>query len=322
MTHPFDRLDPTAAPDDSFLAGGHLWRAEYPEGTPLRVRLTAQGTLELAVPADPGWPAAVRGVDRWRRLAPGDVPTVLGFAARALRRRFDRAALRAATENASRVAFDCVAVHRRRGDYDWEQTPAVVVVDAAHPTTSFLPHELRQLIEGVGLAPAPTVRAETPASRVAPDGPLPASAWRDDPAFGVYSHKKPDGTALRLADETGLERAERIGDGAGGDDGVGDGRSGGDDGAGDDESTDTERARVDERVESPDATALASDWVTEERVRRARERVDDPTVDRVGTAAFDRLVRARFPTVVGSGLDPEATRDVVVARVARTWDAG
>jgi hypothetical protein len=322
VTHPFDRLDAAAAPDDSFLAGGHLWRAEYPEGTPLRVRLTAQGMLELGVPADPGWPAAARGVDRWRRVAPGAVSPVLGFAARALRRRFDRAALRAATADAAQVAFDCVAVHRRRGDYDWERTPAVVGVDAAHPTVSFLPHERRQLIEGVGLAPAPTVRAETPASRVDPDGPLPASAWRDDPAFGVYSHKKPDGTALRLADETGFERAERIGDGAGGDDGAGDGRSGGDDGAGDDESTDTERARGDERVESPDATALASDWVTEERVRRARDRVDDPTVDRVGTAVFDRLVRARFPTVVGSGLDPAATRDAVVARVARTWDAG
>ena len=287
MTHPFDRLDAAAAPDDSFLAGGHLWRAEYPEGTPLRVRLTAQGTLELGVPADPGWPAAARGVDRWRRVAPGEVSPVLGFAARALRRRFDRAALRAATADAAQVAFDCVAVHRRRGDYDWEQTPAVVAVDAAHPTVSFLPHERRQLIEGVGLAPAPTIRAETPAGRVDPDGPLPASAWRDGPAFGVYSHKKPDGTALRLADETSLERSP-----------------GG------------------ERAESPDATAVAGDWVTDERIRRARDQVDEPTVDRVGTAVFDRLVRARFPTVVGSGLDPAATRDAVVARVARTWDAG
>jgi hypothetical protein len=67
---------------------------------------------------------------------------------------------------------------------------------------------------------------------------------------------------------------------------------------------------------------VASDWVTDERIRRARDRVDEPTVDRVGTAVFDRLVRARFPTVVGSGLDPAATRDAVVARVARTWDAG
>jgi hypothetical protein len=121
---------------------------------------------------------------------------------------------------------------------------------------------------------------------------LPASAWRDAPAFGVYSHKKPDGTALRLADETGLAQsgasAERTGD--------------------------------DERAEQPDATALAGGWVTETRVRAVRDRVDDPTVDRVGTAAFDRLVRARFPTVVGSSLDPEAVRDAVVARVARTWD--
>jgi hypothetical protein len=287
VTHPLDRLDAAAAPDDSFLAGGHLWRAEYPEGTPLRVRLTAQGALELAVPADPGWPAAARGVDRWRRVAPGEVPPALGFAARALRRRFDRAALRAATDDAARVAFDCVAVHRRRGDYDWAETPAVVAVDAAHPTVSFLPHERRQLIEGVGLAPAPTIRAETPAGRVDPDGPLPASTWRDDPAFGVYSHKKPNGTALRLADETSLERSPG-----------------------------------DERPEPPDATAVASDWVTERRIHRARERVDEPTVDRVGTAVFDRLVRVRFPTVVGSGLDPAATRDAVVARVARTWDAG
>lgn len=287
MTHPFDRLDAAAAPDDSFLTGGHLWRAEYPEGTPLRVRLTAQGTLELAVPADPGWPPAARAVDRWRRDELSETPPVLGFAARALRRRFDRAALRAATEDASQVAFDCVAVHRRREDYDWGETPAVVVLDAAHPTASFLPHELRQLIEGVGLAPAPTIRAETPASRVDSDGPLPASAWRDGPVFGVYSQKKPDGTALRLADETSLERSSS-----------------------------------DERAESPDATAVASDWVTEERVRRARERVDDPTVDRVGTAVFDRLVRARFPTVADGGVDPETLRDAVVARVARTWDAG
>ena len=297
MTHPFDRLDAATAPDDAFLSGGHLWRGEYPEGTPLRVRLTPQGTLELAVPADPGWPAAARGVDRWRRVAPGEVPPVLGFAARALRRQFDRAALRAATEDAPEVAFECVAVHRRRAGYDWTQTPAVVAVDAAHPTTSFLPHELQRLIEGVGLAPAPTIRAETPASRVDPDGALPESAWRDGPAFGVYSHKKPDGTALRLADQTDLERS-----------------------AGD--QTDLEQSTGDERAESVDATALAGNWVTEQRVRRARDRVDDPTVDRVGTAVFDRLVRARFPTVVGSGLDPEAVQDAVVARVARTWDAG
>jgi len=297
VTHPFDRLDAAAAPDDSFLAGGHLWRAEYPEGTPMRVRLATQGTLELAVPADPGWPAAARGVDRWRRVGASEAPPTLGFAARALRRQFDRAALRAATDDATRVAFECVAVHRRRRDYHWEQTPAVVAVDAAHPTASFLPHELRQLIEGVGVAPAPTIRAETPASRVAPE-PLPTSVWRDGPVFGVYSHKKPDGVALRLTDETALEPLSEAGD----------------------ELTAPERAAGDDRAEPVDATTLAADWVTAERVRRAHERVAEPTVDRVGTATFDRLVRARFPTVVESGVDVETLRDAVVARVARTWD--
>ncbi|MEZ3142808.1 hypothetical protein [Halobaculum sp. MBLA0143] len=281
--HPFDRLTPAPSPSESFLADGHVWRFEHPPGTPVRARLRPDGRLELGVPADPGWPALARGVDRWRRLAVDDAPPTLGFVARALRRGFDRDTLRAATDDASQVAFECVAVHRRREDVDPDGAPAVVAVDAAAPGTDWLPHELRRLFEAVGLPAAPTLESETPVARLDPTA-TPDSRLSDAPAFGVGYHKKPSGAAVRSCGPATLDRPS---------------------------------------TPPTDAERVAADWVTDDRLDRLVAVTDgDPTVDRLGTASFDRLVRAQFPTVVAAGFDAETLRDAVVARIARQWESG
>lgn len=276
--HPFDRLTPAPAPTDEFLADGHVWRFEQPPGTPVRARLRTDGRLELGVPADPGWPALARGVDRWRRTTVDDAPPLLGFAARALRRRFAREPLRAATDDAPQVAFECVAVHRRTTPLDPATAPPVVAVDAVAPGFSPLPHERRRLFDAVGLPAPPTLESETPAARLDPTT-TPDSLLHDGPAFGVGYHKKPTGAAVRRPGPATLD---------------------------------------DPATPPTDPDAVAADWVTAARLDRVAAGLDgDPTTDRLGVALFDRLVRARFPTVAAARFDAADLRDSVVARVAR-----
>ncbi len=284
MSHPFDRL-PTAVPladAGDLLDGGHVWLHEYPDGTPLRFRLRSSGLLQVAYPVEVGEER------RWRRAAGTNVPPRFGFAVRALQRQLDRAALRAAVEDPTEVAFGCVAVHRRRLGYDWDRAPPVVGLSVAHPGSSFLPHELQRLFDGVGVPPAPTIEAEVHTRSLDATGvDLPESAWRDGPALGVLYRGKPDGLALQLdSPESTVEEVSETG------------------------ADYAERRVTSERIEAA-AAAVADD---------GRE----PTVDAVAEWLFDRAVRDDFPTLTGDAVefDLDDLRSAITARVAELRGRG
>jgi hypothetical protein len=207
---------------DSFLDGGHVWLHEYPDGTPLWVRLTATGTLEFAVPVRDGGflPVTERAetdaTAQVKRFTAADAPAEFGFAARHVQRVFDRDALRSAAADASSVEFHCVAVHRRRIGYDWDAAPPVVGLDISQPESSLLPHEVQRAFDAVGIDPAPVVEKEAHSRDIDTDGiTLPASEWRDGPALGVLYRAKDGRTARQVGPDDGTEpTAEPITDSA------------------------------------------------------------------------------------------------------------
>lgn len=189
----------------SFLDGGHVWLHEYPDGTPLWLRLTETGMLEFAVPVRDGGfravgePSAADDSDRVERFGAADAPPEFGFAVRHARRVFDRDALRSATADASSVEFFCVAVHRRQTEYDWDAVPPMVGIDVTHPDSSLLPHEVQQTFDAVGIDPAPVIEKEAHSRDIDTDGiERPASKWRDGSAFGVLYRAKDGRTARQI----------------------------------------------------------------------------------------------------------------------------
>ncbi|MFB6193988.1 MAG: hypothetical protein ABEI75_02885 [Halobaculum sp.] len=194
-------LPPSVTDRPDFLADGHFWVYELPEGTPLDVRLGADGRLVFAVGGDE--PTGEFHAD--------DAPPLFGFAARFLAERFRRSALREAVADPTAVSLRCVAVHRETRGYDPAETPAVVGLRVDHPDSSLLPHEVGRIFEALGVPRLPVVDKEVPARRVSADpASRPDSAWRDGPVHGLCYQKKGDGWAVRLFESPEAETVEPV----------------------------------------------------------------------------------------------------------------
>jgi hypothetical protein len=295
VSHSFTRLGVPPALDavaTALLDGGHVWLHEYPDGTPLWLRLQPSGALEFAVPVGAGTlPGADDGstsddeadgnaadTQRRKRFDAADAPPEFGFAVRHAQRQFDRSALDAAVSNPEEVTFLCVAVHRRRIAYDWDAVPLLVGIDVHYPDASFLPHEIEQLFEGVGLTPAPVVDKEVHTRDLDAGGvEIPQSNWRDGSALGVLYRGK-DGTVAR----------QIAGDGGGGGDGS-------------DAGEEAVEPVGEETVEPVEQTAreYAERVVTEQELDAAVTALTDAglatSVDAITAELFDRAIRASFP---------------------------
>lgn len=178
------RIDPPAfPPEPTFDDGGHVWIFAEPDGSPLAVRLTERGSLRLAV--------GTRASDRYPafdRFDAADPPPAFGFAARHVRRRFDRRAVASAIADPERAVFRCWAVHRltRATPRATIDSPPVVGWTVEHPEASVRPHELRRLFEEVGLATPRVVDREVPVSSLSLEEP-PAVP---EPAVGLRYKRK------------------------------------------------------------------------------------------------------------------------------------
>jgi len=180
----FPRLPPIADADDALLDGGHLWIRELIDGTPFRFHLRESGVLAFG--------------DDARTYDPDAVPLRLRHAARHVRERFDRAALRAGVDDAGSVTFLGVAVHRRRLDYDWARTPPFLGTDVrTGPEGRLLPPDaVERAYDRLGLAAVNAFERELRAADFDPASyAVPDSEWYDGPAAGVVIRDKTGGRA-------------------------------------------------------------------------------------------------------------------------------
>ncbi|WP_277552325.1 hypothetical protein [Halobaculum limi] len=189
-------LPSLAAVSDEFLATGHVWVHEYVDGTPFGLRLGADGRLLFAF-TDPSRGQASRQWVHAERVQPE-----YGFAVRYIHQHFDRSAFQAALADPESVTIWCLAVHRRHRGYDWDLAPSVVGVDIEYPSSTFLPHELEQVFEALGLATLPTIDTEVHVRDIGVDGKeTPETQWGEGTAYGVLYRKKGGGIAREIASE-------------------------------------------------------------------------------------------------------------------------
>ncbi|MFC7165969.1 hypothetical protein [Halospeciosus flavus] len=111
----FPDIPDVANAPDALFEEGHLWLYELVDGVPLRFRLTEYGTLRFG--------------DRERTYKPDDVPLRFRHAARHVRERLDRDALRAAVDDPTDVVFFGVATIHQSVDYDWARLPSFLAFD-------------------------------------------------------------------------------------------------------------------------------------------------------------------------------------------------
>lgn len=166
------------APPD-LLDSGHLWIQEKVDGAHVRFRLRESGVLQFG--------------DRNRVYAADEIPDPYRHAVRHVRERFDRDALRAATDDPESVVFFGEATHRHAIDYDWERTPSFLgfdVWDAAE--REFLPPDaVERTYDRLGLDAVNAFQQEVRATDFDPgDYEVPDSAWYDGPAEGVVLRNK------------------------------------------------------------------------------------------------------------------------------------
>ena len=164
--------------------GGHLWLQELLDGAHLRFRLEDSGALRFG--------------DSRRTFRDGEVPLAYRHAVRQVRETLDRRALRAAVDDPTAVVFFAEAMHRRSVDYEWHRTPHVLGFDVWDGDAErFLPPDaVERVYEKLGLRPVNAFRKEVRAADFDPDpGAIPASAWRDGPAAGLFVRNKTGGRA-------------------------------------------------------------------------------------------------------------------------------
>jgi hypothetical protein len=175
---PVPSVDDPGEVDDVF-GGGHLWVQELLDGGHLRFRMAPSGALRFG--------------DRDRTFRDGEVPLAYEHAVRHVREELDRGALREALEDPSSVVFFAEAIHRRAVDYDWHRTPSVLGFDVWDDDAGrFLPPDAVERVYGrLGLEPVDTFRKEVRAADFDADqDAIPASAWRDGPAAGLFLRSK------------------------------------------------------------------------------------------------------------------------------------
>lgn len=199
---------------DGVLADGELVILEKVDGNNFRFRLTESGKLRFGS----------------RRTKLGTDPDGIGGqfddVTDYLAETVDRAALsRLEREHGPLVFFGENAVEHTL-EYDWERLPQFLGFDVwLADEEAFAPYDLAvELIEAVGLEPAPLVERTTAAafreSHVPADGDrsdvdyeIPESQYRDGPAEGVVVRNVATGRRAKIVAEAFRERRESTDDG-------------------------------------------------------------------------------------------------------------
>lgn len=174
----FPPLPALADAPPALLERGHLWIQEYLDCAPLRFTVRESGLVVFG------------GRERVFR---DDIPLEYRHAARHVRERLDRGALRAGVDDVEAFTFLGAAMHRRTLEYDWDRTPSFVGFDVwSDEREAYLPADVvERAFDRLGLAPVDAFEKEVPAEHFDPDGyEIPASAWRDGPAAGVVVRNK------------------------------------------------------------------------------------------------------------------------------------
>ncbi|CQH57026.1 uncharacterized protein HHUB_2469 [Halobacterium hubeiense] len=217
-----------------------------------------------------------------------DVPPGYRHAVRHVRERFDRDALRAALDDVESAVFYGTATRQQPLDYDWASLPRFLGFDVYHAGDDRLlpPDAVETLYDRLGLTPLPAVAKEVRGADFDPeDYAVPASSWRDGTAAGVLVRNKTGDRALLRADS--LTAPEPV-------------------------------------AFDADPAALAEQFVTDERVRRAREAASpsggaDETVERV----LELLAREEYARLYGDDvpIDRDAFESAAADRARRLLDA-
>lgn len=171
---PIPRVEDAPA---ELLDRGHLWIQEKVDGAHLRFRLLESGLVRFG------------GRDR----VFDEVPEPYRHAARHVRERLDREALREAVGDVEGFVFFGEAMHRRAIDYDWATTPSFLGFDVwSAERGEFLPPDsVEKIYRRLGLRPVNTFRKEVRASDFDPESyEIPDSNWYDGPAAGVILRTK------------------------------------------------------------------------------------------------------------------------------------
>jgi hypothetical protein len=150
------------------------------------------------------------------------VPSEYEHAARHVRERFDRDALREAVDDVESVVFFGYAMHYCGTDYDWARTPPFLGSDV-WSSGYLLPDRVTKIYDRLGLDALDAVAAEVRAADFDPDGyAFPASAWYDGPVTGVLVRDKTGHRACldnpEVGEDAGAETSSRETDHATADD--------------------------------------------------------------------------------------------------------
>ncbi|MFC3476578.1 hypothetical protein [Halobacterium litoreum] len=260
--------DVESAPVGLFNAG-HLWVQEWVAGGPLRFQLGGDGLLRFG--------------DGERVFPPGEIPVGYRAAAREVRERLDRGALRDALDDTETATFFGVAPRFEGVDYDWARTPAFLGFDARVEGDFLPPDAVERTFERLGLTPLNAVAKEVRATDFDPGSyDAPVSAWRDGPAAGVLVRNKTGDRAVRRFD-TAVEVAPFEGD----------------------------------------AEAAAAEFATRERIEAAADEVGsdvDAVAERVVETLARERYAVLFGD--DAGVDPAAFQSAVAKRASRVVGGG
>jgi len=184
-------VDLSVSPD---ALSGHLWLFESVTGLPLRVGMDPNGQLALG--------------DERRRL---DTPVPVAYrpAARELRTRFRRDALRSAVDDVTTVTVFGVGTCYRGVEYDWDDLPAFLVTHVYSERQDGLlaPDATVRSADRLGLTAAPVVEKELRADAFDPASvAFPASAWGEEPAAGLLAADKRGGRGRIDSDAVAMPR--------------------------------------------------------------------------------------------------------------------
>ena len=189
--HPVPEAPSLATVADKVLDRGHVWLFEYVEGGPLRFQLESSGLIRfgdaVTEPADPD-----------------QLPPAFHAAIACVRENLDRDVLNANLEDDRDVTFVGTATFRKRIAYDWDRLPAFLGTDVwVGARDQFLPPDaVERIYESVGLEPITVIERERHTRDVTlADVTMPASAWYDGPAAGLFIRNKRGGRAVWKPDE-------------------------------------------------------------------------------------------------------------------------
>ena len=257
----------------ALFESGHLWMQEWIDGELLRFQLQESGLLRFG--------------DREHEYAEDAVPARFQYAARHVRERLDRDALRAAVPAIEDVVFFGQSTHRGSVTYDWDRLPGFLGFDVWSATKErFLPPDaVEQIYRRLGLEPVNAVRKEVRAVDFQPDvDTFPDSAWYDGPAAGIVIRNK-----------VGLRAVLKNPDVAAADD-------------------------VEPITESADE--VVRDWLSGNRLERLATALEEQgravTVEHLSDRALEALLRERHHRLLypASDVDLQAVRSALAAHAS------